>query len=642
MDDHKPIETPDGPAVDAPGIGARRYETPPTELPITEAEAARAAGLAHNEHLKIASGYLRGGLADGLLKHATGAISEDDGQLVKFHGMYMQDDRDIRAERTKKKLEKAYSFMIRLRIAGGVVTPKQWLILDNIATTYAGSALRATTRQTFQYHGVIKSNLKRTMAAIDSALLDTIAACGDVNRNVMAATNPAQAGAHKIALQLAKDISDTLLPKTGAWREIWLDGERVVGGEDAAEIEPVYGKTYLPRKFKTVVAVPPSNEVDIFAHDLGFIAILDKKNRVTGWNVTVGGGMGMTHGETDTFPRTADVLGFVQPEDALKAAEAVMTVQRDWGNRKNRKNARLKYTIERFGLDAFRAEVEKRIGKKLGAPKPFTFDGNGDRYGWVEGDDGRHHLTLYVPSGRIKDIEGGPQFLSGLRRIAEVHEGDFRLTGNQNVIIANVPAGKRAEIDALVDEYWPDPRGFGAAPQLHGLCRPADLRSGAGGERALPARSPVRAGGEPCPPRAAGRADHHPLDRLPQRLRPALHLGNRPRRPRPRALPPLSRRRLRWLPAEQALPRGRHRLRDQGHPGPALRRLCQGPAARRALRRFRDPRRLRGQDQQRPGLPRAHGAAAGRLTGPMLYRWGRPGPSEPSLSPSLTMRPGPS
>ncbi|MGU3540697.1 NADPH-dependent assimilatory sulfite reductase hemoprotein subunit [Methylobacterium sp. A54F] len=455
MDDHSPRDA------DAPAQGsaptqapaARTYETPPTERPITEAEAARSAGLAHNEHLKIASGYLRGTLADGLLRHATGAISEDDGQLVKFHGMYMQDDRDLRPERTKKKLDKAYSFMIRLRIAGGVITPKQWLILDDIATTYAGSALRATTRQTFQYHGVIKSNLKRTMAAIDSALLDTIAACGDVNRNVMASTNPAQAGAHKAAYDLGKAISDTLLPKTGAWREIWLDGERVVGGEDAAEVEPVYGRTYLPRKFKTVIAVPPSNEVDVFAHDLGFIAILDKKNRVTGWNVTVGGGMGMTHGETDTFPRTADVMAFCKPEDAVKVAEAVMTVQRDWGNRKNRKNARLKYTIERYGLAAFRAEVEKRVGKPLADPKPFRFADNGDRYGWVAGEDGRHHLTLYVPSGRIKDIEDGPQFLSGLRRIAEVHAGDFRLTGNQNVIIANVPEEKRAEIDALVEEY---------------------------------------------------------------------------------------------------------------------------------------------------------------------------------------------
>ncbi|WP_238181093.1 NADPH-dependent assimilatory sulfite reductase hemoprotein subunit, partial [Methylobacterium trifolii] len=333
MDDHKPID-----AAEAP-VSERVYETPPAGRPIDEAEAARTAGLAHNEHLKIASGYLRGGLADGLLKHATGAISDDDGQLVKFHGMYMQDDRDLRPERTKKKLDKAYSFMIRLRIAGGVISPKQWLILDDIATTYAGSALRATTRQTFQYHGVIKANLKRTMAAIDGALLDTIAACGDVNRNVMAATNPAQTHAHKAAYDLGKEISDTLLPKTNAWREIWLDGEKVVGGEE--EFEPVYGKTYLPRKFKIVVAVPPSNEVDVFAHDLGFIAILDKKGKLTGWNVTVGGGMGMTHGEPDTFPRTADVMGFCLPADAVKVAEAVMTVQRDWGNRKSRKNARL-------------------------------------------------------------------------------------------------------------------------------------------------------------------------------------------------------------------------------------------------------------------------------------------------------------
>ncbi len=431
----------------------RIYETPPTDRPIDEAEAARAAGLAANEHIKIASGYLRGTLADGLLKHATGAISEDDGQLVKFHGMYLQDDRDLRPERTKKKLDKAYSFMIRLRIAGGVVTPKQWLALDHIATTYANGTLRATTRQTFQYHGVIKSNLKRTMAAIDAALLDTIAACGDVNRNVMAATNPAQAGAHKAAYDLGKAISDSLLPKTNAWREIWLDGERVVGAEEDA-VEPVYGKTYLPRKFKTVIAVPPSNEVDIFAHDLGFIAILDKKGKLTGWNVTVGGGMGMTHGETDTFPRTADVMLFCAPDDALKVAEAVMTVQRDWGNRKVRKNARLKYTIERYGLAAFRAEVEKRVGKALPDPKPFKFENNGDRYGWTKGDDGRHHLTLYVASGRIKDHEGeGPKILTGLRRIAELHEGDFRLTGNQNVIVANVPEGKRPEIEAIVEQY---------------------------------------------------------------------------------------------------------------------------------------------------------------------------------------------
>ena len=405
--------------------------------------------LSRNEYIKEASGFLRGTLADGLLAHATGAISEDDGQLVKFHGMYLQDDRDLRAERTAKKLEKAYAFMVRLRIAGGVVTPAQWLKLDEIARTYANGALRVTTRQTFQFHGVIKSNLKRTMALIDAALLDTIAACGDVNRNVMATSNPHRSRAHAAAYDLARAISDGLLPKTGAWREIWLDGEKVVGGEE----EPVYGKTYLPRKFKTVVAVPPDNDVDVFAHDLGFIAAIDEAGGLLGWNVTVGGGMGMTHGEPDTFPRTADVLGFCEPGDAVAVAEAVMTVQRDWGDRTNRKAARLKYTVERRGLDAFRAEVERRLGRALGEPRPFAFDGNGDRFGWTEGENGRHHLTLFVPSGRVRDVPGGPQWLAGLRRIAEVHDGEFRLTANQNVLVANVSAANRAAIDALVAEH---------------------------------------------------------------------------------------------------------------------------------------------------------------------------------------------
>ena len=403
-----------------------------------------------NEHIKEASGLLRGTLAEGLLRNATGAISEDDGQLVKFHGMYLQDDRDLRAERNKKKMEKAFSFMIRLRIPGGVVSPQQWLILDDIARTYANGTLRATTRQTFQYHGVIKSNLKRAMRAIDGALLDTIAACGDVNRNVLAATNPVQAGTHRLALDLGRRISDELLPKTGAWREIWLDGERVVGAE---EDEPVYGRTYLPRKFKTVVAVPPSNEVDIFAHDLGFIAILDEAGELEGWNVTVGGGMGMTHGEPETFPRLADVMLFCEPEWAVRVAEAVMSVQRDWGDRTNRKAARLKYTIERRGLAAFRAEVEMRVGRTFAEPRPFAFTTNGDRYGWSEGEDGREHLTLFIENGRVKDVEGGPRMLSGLRRIAEIHDGEFRLTGNQNVIVANIAPERRAEMEAIVAEY---------------------------------------------------------------------------------------------------------------------------------------------------------------------------------------------
>ena len=408
--------------------------------------------LSRNERIKEASAYLRGTLAEGLREEVTGAIIEDDAQLVKFHGMYLQDDRDLRPERGRKKMEKAFAFMIRLRIPGGVCTPAQFLHLHHVANTYGNRTMRLTTRQTFQLHGIIKSNLKATMREIDQALLTTIAACGDVNRNVMCNSNPHQSRVHAAAYATAKAISDHLIPRTPAYREIWLDGERIVGGEEEV-VEPIYGKTYLPRKFKTVVTVPPSNDVDVYAHDLGYIAIVDKKGDVEGYNVTVGGGMGMTHGEPETFPRTADVMGFCKPDQAVAVAEAVVTVQRDWGDRVERKHARLKYTIEDRGLDAFRAEVEKRSGVKLGKPKPFTFDSTGDRYGWTESEDGRGHLTLFVENGRIKDIPGGAQWFTGLRKIAEVHEGDFRLTANQNIIIANVAKKKRQQIEALVAEH---------------------------------------------------------------------------------------------------------------------------------------------------------------------------------------------
>ncbi len=403
--------------------------------------------VSRNERIKEASDYLRGTLAEGLREEVTGAIVEDDQQLVKFHGLYLQDDRDLRPERAKKRMEKAFAFMLRVRVPGGVLTPAQWLALDDVARTYANGTMRLTTRQTVQLHGVIKSNLKSTMRAIDAALLNSIAACGDVNRNVICNPNPYQSGAHAAALDLARALSDHLTPRTPAYREIWLDGERIVGGEDEA-VEPIYGKTYLPRKFKIAVAVPPANDVDVFAHDLGFIAVLDDKGEVTGWNVTVGGGMGMTHGEPDTYPRTAEVMGFCATREAIAIAEAVVTVQRDWGDRKNRKHARLKYTIEDRGLDAFRAEVERRADVKLASAEAFKFTGNGDRYGWSDGDDGRAHLTLYVQNGRLADRAGAAQ-LSALRRIAQMHDGDIRISPNQNLILANVAADKQKEIHWL-------------------------------------------------------------------------------------------------------------------------------------------------------------------------------------------------
>jgi sulfite reductase (NADPH) hemoprotein beta-component len=407
------------------------------------------------ERIKEASAYLRGTLEAGLRANVTGAISEDDAQLVKFHGMYLQDDRDLRGERAKKKMEKAFAFMIRVRFPGGICTPAQWLTLTRIARHYGNGTVRLTTRQSVQLHGVLKSNLRSALGAIDAALLTTIAACGDVNRNVMCNPNPFQSRAHAAALETARAISEHLTPRTPAYREIWLDGERIAGGEPDP-VEPIYGRTYLPRKFKIAVAVPPSNDVDVYAHDLSFVAILDGNADLAGYDVIVGGGMGMTHGEPDTYPRTGDVIGFCAREDAVAVAEAVVTVQRDWGDRSNRKHARLKYTVEDHGLDAFRAEVDRRTGRPLERPRGFAFTSTGDRYGWTEGEDGRSHLTLFVENGRVRDDPVGPQFLTVLDRIAERHDGDFRFTANQNVIIANVAPERRAEIEALVAEHGLD------------------------------------------------------------------------------------------------------------------------------------------------------------------------------------------
>ena len=366
-----------------------------------------------NESLKDSSNFLRGTILEGLADETTGAIATADTQLTKFHGFYMQDDRDVRAERRRKKLEKAFSFMIRVRVPGGVCSPKQWLEMDRLANQYANGTLKLTTRQAFQFHGVIKSVLKRTIKEINDALLDTIAACGDVNRNVMCNPNPYESKHHQEAQDLAVAISEHLLPATRAYHEIWLDGEKILDSEE--EQEPLYGKTYLPRKFKIVVAVPPMNDVDIYAHCLGFIAIVEK-DKIVGYNVTVGGGMGMTHGKEETFPRLAEVMGFCTPEQAVDVAEKVMTVQRDYGDRSDRAHARLKYTIEDHGLDWFRGEVENRLGYSLGEARPFEFTDTGDRYGWTEGTDGNFHYGLYVENGRVKDVPGVRMVFARLQR----------------------------------------------------------------------------------------------------------------------------------------------------------------------------------------------------------------------------------
>ncbi|MFA9460930.1 assimilatory sulfite reductase (NADPH) hemoprotein subunit [Thiohalorhabdus methylotrophus] len=416
-------------------------------------EKPSTEGLHPNERLKADSDYLRGTIEQGLADPITGAIAESDTQLLKFHGSYMQDDRDLRDERRRQKLEPAYSFMIRVRMPGGVCTPEQWLALDRLASQYANGTLRLTTRQTFQFHGILKGDLKPTIQGINASLLDTIAACGDVNRNVMCHPNPDRSEIHRQTYDWARRISEHLLPNTRAYHEIWLDGERVAG-TPGTDSEPLYGPTYLPRKFKIAMAVPPSNDVDVYAHDLGFIAIVED-GELRGFNVTVGGGMGMTHGEPATFPRLADVLGFCAPERAVEVAEQVLAVQRDNGDRVDRKHARLKYTIEDMGPAAFREAVEARLGWALEQARPFHFEDNDDRYGWHQGEDGNWHATLFIENGRIKDSADYP-LMTGLREVARNLSGEIRLTPNQNVILSNIPDAERPLVEDLLREHGLD------------------------------------------------------------------------------------------------------------------------------------------------------------------------------------------
>ncbi|MCM3267830.1 assimilatory sulfite reductase (NADPH) hemoprotein subunit [Paenibacillus elgii] len=413
--------------------------------------SANSAPHSDVEEIKKRSDYLRGSLADTLTDRITGSIPEDDNRLMKFHGSYMQDDRDLRNERNKQKLEPAYQFMVRVRAAGGVVTPEQWLMMDRIAQQYANGTIRLTTRQSFQLHGVIKWNMKQVIKEVNEALLSTLAACGDVNRNVMSNPNPYVSEIHEQVYEWAKKISHHLDPRTRAYHEIWLDEEKVVDSRDGEEQEPIYGPVYLPRKFKIGIAVPPSNDVDVFSQDLGLIAI-HEQGRLLGFNVAVGGGMGMTHGDTQTYPQLARVIGFVTPEQVVDVAEKTVTIQRDYGDRSVRKHARFKYTIDDRGLEWFIDELHQRLGWKLEEARPYHFDHNGDRYGWVKGSNGKWHFTLFIQNGRVKDEDNYP-LMSGLREIAKVHNGDFRLTPNQNLIIGNVSAQKKKKIEEIIKAY---------------------------------------------------------------------------------------------------------------------------------------------------------------------------------------------
>ncbi|QQO72004.1 assimilatory sulfite reductase (NADPH) hemoprotein subunit [Morganella morganii] len=400
--------------------------------------------LSDSERMKRDSNYLRGTIKEDLKNGLTGGFEGDNFLLIRFHGMYQQDDRDIRAERTEQKLEPRHAMMLRCRLPGGVITPEQWLKIDKFAAeqTLYGS-IRITNRQTFQFHGILKGDVKPAHQMLHEAGLDSLATANDVNRNVLCTSNPVQSGLHREAYEWAKKISEHLLPRTRAYAEIWLDKEKVA----ATDEEPILGETYLPRKFKTSVVIPPLNDVDLHANDMNFVAI-EENGKLIGFNVLVGGGLAMTHGDTATFPRLASEFGFIPLKDTLAVAEAIVTTQRDWGNRTERKNAKTKYTLERVGVDTFKQETERRAGITFSPIRPYEFTLRGDQIGWLKGIDDHWHLTLFIENGRLIDLPGKP-LKTGVAEIARIHRGDFRLTANQNLIIAGIPEAEKSRIESL-------------------------------------------------------------------------------------------------------------------------------------------------------------------------------------------------
>ena len=434
------------------------------------------------EKIKENSKGLRGTLKESLHDEHTGAIRPPDEALIKFHGMYQQDDRDVREERARKKLENLFSFMIRLRIPGGFMTSDQWVAAHHVAGKYSTGVIKITTRQTLQLHGILKRNIKPVIKDFDRAKLDSIAACGDVNRNVICSSNPNLTPIHKTIHAYADKISTMLLPKTRAYYEIWLDEEKLF---EYDETDPLYRELYLPRKFKIAIAIPPDNEVDVFGNDIGLIAIIEPPSplpacrtgrergggeaKLKGFNIAVGGGLSATHGNPNTYPRLATVIGFVDTEEkTMKAVYEILTIQRDFGNRADRKLARLKYTLDKMGVPAFKAELEKRCGFSLAEAKPFSFTKRADEFGWQQDHEGRWHFTLFVEHGRITDTESGLshgglevqgensqdiKLKSGLLAIAETGLCNFRFTANQHVIISDVENEHKPTIEDLLIQF---------------------------------------------------------------------------------------------------------------------------------------------------------------------------------------------
>ena len=406
--------------------------------------------LSPTEKIKTGSNNLRGTLEESLEKEITGAINEDDLTVVRFHGMYLQDDRDRREERAAKKLERFYSFMIRLRLPGGFLTPQQWLAIHNIAGEHSTGVIKITTRQTIQLHGVVKSKVKPTLKAFNEADLTTIATCGDINRNVVCASYPQQSPVHREVFAYAKDISDLLLPTTHAYYEIWLDEEKLTDLKE--EEDPLYQNRYMPRKFKIAIAVPPNNDVDVLTNDIALIAIIEK-GELKGFNIAIGGGMATTHGNPEHYARLSSLIGFSDSrEKTLKAVYEILTIQRDYGDRSDRKKARLKYTVDRLGIDWWKEELERRTGFKLEAPKPFTFDQRRDYYGWEKNHEGLWYYTLFIENGRVLD-EGDLPLKTALYAVAQTGKANFIFTCNQNLVLGDVKEEDKKVIHQILEQY---------------------------------------------------------------------------------------------------------------------------------------------------------------------------------------------
>jgi sulfite reductase (NADPH) hemoprotein beta-component len=405
--------------------------------------------LSSTERIKMASDALRGTFVESLANEITGSIYEDDYALVRFHGMYVQDDRDRREERAAKKLERLYSFMIRLRLTGGVITPEQYITLHNIAGENSTGVLKITTRQTIQLHGVLKSKVKPTLKAFNQAGLTTLATCGDVNRNVLCSSHPKQSPLHAEIYDYAREIAARMLPKTNAYYEIWLDGEKLL--DKTLEADPLYQNRYMPRKFKVGIVIPPNNDIDVLGNDLGLIAIIEN-NELKGFNIAIGGGMSATHGNPDHYARLASVLGFVSgKEKTLKAVYEVATIQRDYGNRSDRKVARLKYTVDRLGMQFWKEELQRRCGFEIEEPKPFKFESRKDFYGWEQNHEGLWYYTLYIENGRILDTEKLP-LKSALLEVAQTGKANFTFTCNQNLILGDIQTADKAVIQKILDD----------------------------------------------------------------------------------------------------------------------------------------------------------------------------------------------